>query len=184
MPEVADYIENTYKGGISKFRMLGARAQNKHLKAVFPHISDGAIRKQKMLYYRSKTVPIVPKNKPKPKPKTPSIAPLLTPDEPLPHSQGGGLPLPKIDLSQLDANQQTLFQIAWMQYITTPSPQWFNVLMSFLKETQQLKTQESKEWQALKQLSNTELSSLIKPAKYSPPATTAPPSTSSSVPLN
>ena len=90
----------------------------------------------------------------------------------------------KLDLSTLDPNQQTLFKIAWHQYINDPTPQWFNVLMSFLKDTNQLKTEDNKEWQQLKQLSNDRLISLIKPEKYSPPVTPKPHSSNSLMPSN
>ena len=101
-----------------------------------------------------------------------------------PQGPVGALIPPPLDLSKLDANQQTLFKIAWQQYIALPTPQWFNVLMGFLKDTHQLKTETTDEWQQVKQLTNDELTALIKPGKYSLPATPAPRSSSSLTPSN
>ena len=93
MLEVASYIENEFRGGISRFRNMSTREQNKHLRQKFPQLSNEAIRKQKKRYYDSKigTVRIRPKTTQKKKVAPTAILTPLIPNDPQIHSLGGGL---------------------------------------------------------------------------------------------
>ena len=176
--QVGEYI-NTY--GYTAFRKLSGRAQCALMYNAFKAKTSNekaSLRVQKTKFYAAmeeQIVNIVNKTLP-PKPLPQTKTPITPPNDALPHSQGGGLQIEfdTLDLSSLDANQQSLFKIAWHQYINNPTPQWFNVLMTYLKDTQQLQTQESDEWKQLKQLDNSKLISLIKPVRSSPPAMTPP----------
>lgn len=166
MPDVAGWIK-AY--GVPKFMRLSGRDQNKLLYATWPQAKTSNLRTQKNNFLNTiiddkignETKVINSSIK-----KTSSHASPPPAGSP-PPSQAGGVFEPP-DVSNLPGDQQSLFKIAWDEYLNNPTPQWFSTLTSFMEKTNQLKTEADEESQQISQLTNDELISLIKPDESLP----------------